>query len=64
MKTQIKTCCHWCNAFITMKEGFNEKKTKPMCSKGCRDAEMLFNQLFSEKRINRERHYLALTKGG
>ena len=62
-KTSVKTCCHWCNAIITMPGGFNEKKNKAVCSQGCRDAEVLFNQLFSEERINRERHYDEITRG-
>ena len=63
-KTKVKTCCHWCNQPLTMQAGYDEKKHKPMCSQGCRDAEVLFNKLFSEEAINRERHYGELTKGG
>lgn len=61
--TKLKTSCFWCNTIITMQAGFNEKKHKPMCSTGCADAERLFTQLFSDEQINRERHYLDLTKG-
>ena len=62
-KNKVITCCFWCNEQIAMPEGFDEKNNKPMCSTGCRDAEVLFNQLFSEERINRERHYDDLTGG-
>ena len=61
--TKVKTVCCWCLDIIIMPAGFNEKKQKATCSPGCRDAERLFNQLFSEERINRERHYDELTKG-
>jgi hypothetical protein len=62
-KTKNKTCCSWCLCGIIMQPGFNEKKHKPFCSQGCRDAEMLFNQLFSDEQINRNHHYDELTKG-
>lgn len=64
-KTKTKlSSCFWCLATVTISASFDEKKQKPICSQGCRDAETLFNQLFSDESINRERHYHELTKGG
>ena len=57
--------CWWCHAPIKkMQKGYNEKKHKPMCSRGCRDAETLFNILFSDEAINQRAHYRALTENG
>ena len=52
--TKVMTACFWCNDIITMQPDFDEQKHKPMCSRGCRDAEVLFNKLFSNKRLNRK----------
>ena len=60
---KVKTFCHWCHAPVLMPEGFDEKKHKPICSIGCRNAEMLFNMHFSDEEINRRAHYRAITKG-
>jgi hypothetical protein len=60
---KVTTFCWWCHTAIKMPQGFNEKKSKPMCSVGCRDAEMLFNIHFSDEEINRKWHYDEITKG-
>jgi len=46
-----------------MSDRFDEKKSKPFCSIGCLNAEMLFNLHFSDEEINRRAHYRLLTKG-
>ena len=48
---------------LTFGKGFDEKKHKPICSPGCRDAEKLFSMMFSDEEINRRAHYYSLTKG-
>lgn len=60
---KVKTCCFWCGKPITMPEGFSEKKQKPVCSQGCKDAETLFGMMFSDEEINRRAHYRYLTEG-
>jgi hypothetical protein len=55
--------CVWCEAKVKLPhKGINPKK-KIVCSKGCRDAEMLFTKMFSDESINRRAHYTVLTKG-
>lgn len=63
MTNKVRTCCFWCGAIIHMPPGFDEKKKKPVCSKGCRDAETLFTMMFSDEEINRRAHYRYLTEG-
>ena len=62
-KKQVRTCCIRCNTPLTFGKGFDEKKHKPLCSPGCRDAEKLFSMMFSDEEINRRAHYYSLTKG-
>ena len=59
----VKTFCFWCLKPVVMPEGFDEKKHKPICSIGCKNAEMLFNLHFSDEEINRREHYRYLTRG-
>jgi len=33
------------------------------CSTGCRDANTLFEEMFSDEEINRKSHYYQLTQG-
>ena len=55
--TKLKTCCHWCNVPLVMKPGFDEKKHKPICSPGCRDAERLFCLFYSDEEIEMRERY-------
>ena len=54
--------CSWCEAKIEIPKAINPKKLL-VCSKGCRDAEILFRKLFSDGAINRRAHYEVLTRG-
>lgn len=56
-------CCEWCLEPLKVKDTFNPRKKKVVCSRGCHDAETLFNMMFSDEEINRKRHYDELTKG-
>ena len=60
MKT---TVCVWCLSLVKIKDSFNERKQKAVCSTGCRDAETLFEMMFSDEEINRREHYTKLTEG-
>jgi hypothetical protein len=57
------TACVWCGSIIRVRELFNEKTQKAVCSQSCKDAEMLFNVHWSDEEINRRTHYIELTKG-
>ena len=59
----VKTFCFWCLKPVAMSDGFDEKKSKPFCSIGCLNAEMLFNLHFGDEEINRREHYRYLTRG-
>jgi hypothetical protein len=51
-------CCSWCLQVL------NTKIPRPrqvFCSPGCRDANTLFEELFSDEEINRRAHYWQLT---
>ena len=50
---KVHTFCWWCHTPVKMPKGFDEKKHKPICSVGCRDAETLFNMFFSDEEIYR-----------
>ncbi len=56
-------CCEWCLKPIEVKDTFKPHKHKIVCSQGCRDAETLFEMMFSDEEINRRAHYEYLTKG-
>ena len=60
MKT---VCCTWCLAPIEVKDMFDERKRKMVCSQSCKDAEMLFTLHWSDEEINRREHYRILTLG-
>lgn len=61
MKT---TVCVWCSKLVKVEDDYDDLKHKAVCSKGCWDAETLFNLHFSDEEINRRAHYRALTTGG
>lgn len=56
-------CCEWCLSSIQVKDSFNPKKKRVVCSTGCKDAELLFQQHWNDEEINRRDHYAYLTKG-
>ena len=60
MKT---TCCIWCHTPVKVRDTFDDLQQKAVCSVGCRDAETLFEIMFSDEEINRRNHYQELTKG-
>lgn len=53
-------CCSWCLRIMPTDNETHEV----YCSTGCRDADVLFKQAFSDDEINLHRHYHNLTKGG
>ena len=58
-----KSTCEWCNAIVNVRDTFNEKKNKAVCSPACKAAEMLFQMHFNDEEVNRRAHYNALTRG-
>ena len=55
-------CC-WCDKPVRVKDTFDPKTQSAVCSVGCRDAEKLFRNQFSDEEINRRAHYRYLTRG-
>ncbi len=63
--SQIDAFCWWCHAPIKkMPKSYDPKRHKAICSRGCRDAETLFNIHFNDEEINRRAHYRYLTQQG
>lgn len=60
MKTTV--CC-WCLAPVKVRNTFDERTQKVVCSQGCKDAELLFCLHYSDEEINRRAHYRFLTEG-
>ena len=60
MKT---TVCFWCNGFCQVRDDFDEQEVKPVCCRGCKDAESIFSIWMSDEEINRRAHYRYLTRG-
>jgi hypothetical protein len=60
MKT---TCCVWCHKIIQAKDDYDDLNHKGICSRGCKDAETIFNIWMSDEAINRRAHYKAMTTG-
>lgn len=60
---QKMTACVWCWKLMPAPKGYNEKKHKGVCCRGCRDAETLFNIHFSDEEMHRRAHYRHLTRG-
>lgn len=56
--------CHWCDKPVKVQNNFNPIKQSAVCSVGCRDAEAMFRQQYSDEEINRRAHYRYLTQGG
>lgn len=56
----MNRCCSWCLKVLDTK---TPRPRKIFCSNGCRDAEALFEGMFSDEEINRREHYARLTKG-
>ena len=54
-------CC-WCEAKVKVPEVINPKKLL-VCSKGCRDAEILFRIHYEDDEMNRRSHYQATMRG-
>jgi len=55
--------CVWCSALCKVPDNFNPLLKDVVCSKTCREAELLFQLHFSDEAINRRAHYRAITKG-
>jgi len=52
--------CGWCGA---IHKTSIPRPTKVFCNIGCRDADNLFELMFSDEEINRRTHYAEITKG-
>lgn len=52
--------CSWCEKILDTN---TPRPTIVFCSQGCRDANELFEMMFSDEEINRRDHYRELTKG-
>ena len=57
------TACVWCSKIMEVPDSYDDLQHKGVCSKGCKDAENLFNMYYSDEEINRRAHYRYLTKG-
>jgi len=55
-----KRSCGWCLRVLETKVA---RPKKVYCSTGCRDADHLFEEMFSDEEINRRIHYAYLTSG-
>ena len=55
--------CIWCDAPCKVADTFDERTMKAVCSRGCKDAETVFNLWMSDEEINRRDHYRHLTTG-
>jgi len=59
MPQKGKRACGWCNKLLA-----TDNTTHVVyCSKGCHDADKLFQYHNSDVEINRKRHYKRLTRG-
>ena len=58
-----KSACCWCDAIVNVRDDFDQWKDMVACSDGCRAADLLFRQHFSDEEINRRAHYRFLTTG-
>ena len=54
----MKRSCSWCTKVF---ESTMPRPRKVFCTKGCRDAEAMFVEIFSDEEINRKAHYHELT---
>lgn len=53
-------CCSWC---LKALDTNIPRPNRVFCSTGCRDANTLFEEMFSDEEINRRIHYTTLTQG-
>jgi len=60
MQQGVRSCA-WCGAIHKTN---TLRPRKVFCNVGCRDAEQLFELMFSDEEINRREHYRMLTTGG
>ena len=58
-----KSACCWCDAIVNVRDDFDQWKDMVACSDGCRAADLLFREHFSDVEMNRREHYLYLTQG-
>lgn len=58
-----KANCIWCLSVVSVRDNFDDLQHKAVCSRSCKDAEMLFTTHWSDEEINRRQHYAELTQG-
>jgi hypothetical protein len=54
----MNRCCGWC---LKVLDTEIPRPKKVFCSVGCRDANTIFEEMFSDEEINRKAHYWELT---
>lgn len=54
----MQRTCPWCSKILETKI---PRPRNVYCSTGCRDADQLFQEMFSDEEINRKAHYWSLT---
>jgi len=54
----MQRTCQWCCKIVDTKIS---RPTIVFCNVGCRDANTLFEEMFSDEEINRKAHYWSLT---
>jgi len=59
----MKTACVWCSKLVEVADDYDDLRHKAVCSRGCKDAETVFNLWMSDEEINRRAHYRYLTTG-
>ena len=58
----MREYCWWCNTPVKVNKRHNFTNVT-VCSKGCRDAWIMFERWMSDEEINRRDHYDQLTGG-
>jgi len=58
-----QACCSWCQAFVEVKDTYDELQHVVYCCDGCRDADTVFQIWQSDEAIHKDRHYHELTRG-
>jgi len=59
----MKTACVWCSKIIKVADDYDDLMHKGVCSRGCKDAETVFQLWMSDEAITLRAHYRYLTEG-
>ena len=56
----MQRSCSWCTKIVTTEI---KRSTIVFCTVGCRDANTIFEEMFSDEEYHRKTHYRQLTGG-